>query len=286
MLYAVVFCAASLSALVLLHVLPSPGSALLKARLGALDAAGPGLVPVERAQRVIERRRQRARHQQLQQRLRRLAALGAICMTMLGLFGLASRVWGLLSALVGAVLLLVGVSGGTLFLRHWRGRRVAFQLPVAVRMLADRLQESNSLDLALEYVAKQGPRAAARELGRVRKAIRKGATEERAFGLLARRNPSAEVEMLVSCLSVPHERGQRLAESLRPLQALIESRVQLAKLQARRMRLVSWGLFIPVSTAMVYAGTAGSLSILAAWSCFAIGTLLIAWVSSVKGGLA
>lgn len=286
MLYAAVFCAATLSALLLLYVAPLRGMNLVKARLGALDALGPGTVPPERAQQVLERRRAKARLLQTQQRLVRASKLAAMAGIVCMVLFLAARAWGVPATMTGAALLVLGTWGGSTAFRRWRGRRVAFQLPEAVRLLADRLHESNSLDQALEFVAQQAPRAAARELARVRRALRQGQTEERAFGQLACRNPSPEVEMLVSCLAMPQERGRRLAESLRPLQALLESRIQLAKSQAKRTRLISWGLFVPVSAAMVYAGTAGSLSILAAWSCFAIGTLLIAWVSSVKGGLA
>lgn len=286
MLYAAVFVASTLSALALLHLVPAPGSAALKARLGALDAAGPGLVPVDHAQRVLERRRSKARQQQLRQGLLRLSRVAAGAVTLLCLFGLGLRYWGVPRTFFGALGLSVLAPAVVLLFRRWRGRRLAHQLPVAVRMLADRLQESNSLDLALEYVAKEGPSPASRELGRVRRALGSGSTEERAFGSLARRNPAAEVEMLVSCLAVPHERGRRLAESLRPLQALLESRIRIARAQARRMRLVSWALFVPVGAAMVYAGSAGSFTGLAAWTSFGIGTLLIAWVGSVKGGLA
>lgn len=286
MLYAAVFCAATLSALLLLYVAPVRGTNLVKARLGALDALGPGPVPPERAQQVLERRRAKARQQQTLQRLKRGSKQAALASTACMALFLAARAWGIPATVTGAALLVLGAWVGSTAFRRWRGRRVAFQLPEAVHILADSLYESNSLDQALEYVAKQAPRAAARELARVRRALRQGQTEERAFGQLACRNPSPEVEMLVSCLAMPHERGRRLAESLRPLQTLIESRIQLAKARARRARLLSWGIFVPVSAAMVYAGTAGSLSILAAWSCFAIGTLLIAWVSSVKGELA
>lgn len=286
MVYAAVFCAATLSALLLLHYMPSPGTSLVKARLGALDALGPGVVPTDRAQQVLDRRRAKARQQQ--RRLLFLHGLkaAAFLLTLIVLLSFSASTWGLVTTVTGAFALGLLAWATSVIFRRWRGRRVAFQLPETVRLLADRLQESNSLDAALEFASQEAPRAAARELARVRRALRQGQTEERAFSQLARRNPSAEVEMLVSCLAVPHERGRRLAESLRPLQALLESRIRLARIHARRTRLVSWGLFVPVGAAMVYAGTSGSFVVLAAWTSFGIGTLLIAWVSSVKGGLA
>ncbi len=286
MVYVAVFMAATISALLVLHFLPSSGASLVKARLGALDAVGAGPVPSDKAQQILDRRRARARQQQQRQLLRRGAQLGAVALTVVLAVALGARLWGLLNSLLGVFGLVMAAGIARLVFRRWRGRRVAFQLPDAVRLLADRLQESNSLDQALEFVSQHAPRAAARELARVRHGLRQGQTEERAFGLLARRNPSPEVEMLVSCLAVPHERGRRLAESLRPLQALLESRIRLARAHARRTRLVSWGLFVPVGAAMVYAGTSGSLVMMAGWSCFGVGTLLIAWVGSVKGGLA
>lgn len=286
MVYAAIFVAATLAALILFHALPAPGAALVKARLGALDAAGSGLVPEERAQHVIERRRAKARRQQLKLLLRRDAKLAALGLTIVLLLGMAARTWGSALTFAGALALGLGILGARMVLRQWRGRRVAFQLPDTVRILADRLYDSNSLDQALESVAKEGPRAAARELARVRRALRQGRTEEQAFRQLAARNPSAEVEMLVSCLAMPQERGRRLAESLRPLQALLESRIQLAKVRARRARWLAWGTFVPLAAVMAAAGSTLSIPMLAGWTCFAIGTLLVAWVAGVKGGLA
>lgn len=207
-------------------VAPTPGIAGVHARLGALEVGLPGLVPVpsDHVREVRARRQQRAWRKRWGQRIRRWGLISVIALSVLALAYLVAWRWGWRTTL-GITLVSAGLAIGVRWtFQQWRTERVTRQLLPALRLLAQNLATSNSFYGALEAAEQRSPKPIARELARVHAAIAAGATEEQALWVLARRNPSADVTLVMTVLSRTEDRGARLAGVLFALHDWIDRR--------------------------------------------------------------
>lgn len=252
MQYFYVFLAGTVLALIVLWFVPHHGALLVRSRLGALEAAGPGLVPLDSPQsrKVQERRRAKARRKQRLSLQTRWLRLGMPLLALAGAMGISAWAWGLQRAAACGALVTVWMIGLSWIRRQRRLYQVSRQMPVALHILATHLRDTNSFFGAIEAVSHQAPRSIAREFARIHAAISAGATEERAFSSFARRNPVPEAEMVAATLSVPQDRGQRLAVALFNVHEVLagrhRSRIEAGKVE-RSVRLLAWVLVVPVA---------------------------------------
>lgn len=252
MQYFYVFLAATVLALVVLWFVPHHGALLVRARLGALEAAGPGLVPLDSPQtrKVQERRRAKARRKQRLSLQTQWLRLGLPLLALAAAMGVSAWAWGAQRAIVCGALVSVWMLGVGWLRRRGRLRQVSSQMPAALHIMATHLRDTNSFFGAVEAVSHQAPRGIAREFGKIHAAIAAGATEERAFSSFARRNPVPEAEMVATTLSVPQDRGQRLAVALFNVHEVLAGRHRTrneAGRVERSVRLLAWVLVVPVA---------------------------------------
>lgn len=216
-MYALVFVLTACVALALLGLVPDRGVLAARARLQALEAAGPGLVHVADARvwQIRDRRKARARRRQMARRalflLRHVLLMFACGVAT----GLACRYWGTERTLLAATL--AGLSAALLLpvYRFMRVRHVSRQIPGAMDMLAAHLEASNSLFGAIDAAAGSAPWPIRAEFARTGSALRNHATVEQAAQAFAARNPVPEAHLLAKILSAPERTGPSLAQALR-----------------------------------------------------------------------
>ncbi|HEY9899505.1 MAG TPA: type II secretion system F family protein [Pantanalinema sp.] len=252
MRYLLAFFGATILSLIALWFVPHRGALLVRSRLGALEATGPGLVPLDSPQtrKVQERRRAKAKRKERLRMRTRYLRLGVPVLALVGALGVSAWAWGSLRAFAAGALVLAWMLGAGWLRRRMRLSQVARQMPAALWIMATHLRDTNSFFGAIEAVSQQAPRGIAREFAGIHAAIASGETEERAFSRFARRNPVPEAEMVASSLSVPQERGQRLAVALFNVHEVLANRhrTRLAAGRVERsVRLLAWVLVVPVA---------------------------------------
>ncbi|MBO9542262.1 type II secretion system F family protein [bacterium] len=254
--YVFVFFGATILALVVLWFVPHHGARLVRSRLGALEAAGPGLVPLDSPQtrKIQERRRAKARRKQRRSLQARWLRFVAPIVALAAALGVSAWAWGPQRAIACGALVLAWMLGLGWWRRQRRLSHVSQQMPVALHIMANHLRDTNSFFGALEAVAQQAPRGIAREFALIHAAITAGATEEHAFLAFARRNPVPEAEMVATALSVPQDRGQRLAAALFNVHEVLagrhQSRQEAGRIE-RSVRLLAWVLVVPVAVVAI-----------------------------------
>ncbi len=133
------------------------------------------------------------------------------------------------------LLTLLGALGGfyapTAFLRYSQGRRrAAFssQIENTIVLLANALRSGYGLMQAIESVGKQVPPPTSQELERVVRESALGVPMETALANLSRRNPSVDLEIVITAINVSRVTGGKLADVLDAIASTIRDRVRLA----------------------------------------------------------
>jgi len=149
--------------------------------------------------------------------------------TVLG-FGLAFVIFrgNLLLAFLG---ILVGFYAPTAYVRYSQGRRLAAfgnQIENMLVLLANALRSGYGLMQAIEMVGKQVPPPTSDELGRVVREFALGVPTETALANLLRRNPSTDLDLVITAIDVNHETGGSLSEVLDTIASTIRDRVRIA----------------------------------------------------------
>ncbi|MBM3269398.1 MAG: type II secretion system F family protein [Candidatus Sericytochromatia bacterium] len=227
---ATVFLVASGLAMGILALLPDRGLLAARARMRALETAGPGLVPAgdARLRRVLQRRVARAtrrfRSEALSLAFRTagwLALTGAALTALWAAFATATANVG--PARAAAVCLFAAVTtaaaaGAWLALRR---ALVARQIPETLDRIAGHLAAANSFFGAVDMVADRGPWPIRSEFRRIASALRDHATIEQALAAFARRIPNDQARLLAHVFAHRATIGQALVPGLRAFQGLL-----------------------------------------------------------------
>jgi tight adherence protein B len=135
--------------------------------------------------------------------------------------------------LLGGILL--GAIAGSIGIFYLRARasrrRRAFtqQIPDILTLLVGALRAGYGLTQALGLLVDQvGPPATA-EFARVMRAISLGVPVQSALGDMARRIDSADLDMVVTAITVQHETGGNLAQTLDTIAETVRGRIQLLR---------------------------------------------------------
>jgi len=126
---------------------------------------------------------------------------------------------------------LVGFYGPTAYVRYSQGRRLAAfgnQIENTLVLLANGLRSGYGLMQAIEMVGKEVPPPTSEELGRVVREFALGVPTETALANLLRRNPSIDLDLVITAIDVNHETGGNLSEVLDTIASTIRDRVRIA----------------------------------------------------------
>ena len=233
MRYVLIFLGVSFCLMLLLSLLPGSDAGQMKARMGNL--AEEGLGPNERVAigRIRARRRARHHRKKFVRWLGKVSSWGALGIGIVLLLAWAGRFRALAIAL--AVL-----GSAALVLHIAYTRWVARQFAPALECLALSLQRTNSFYGALDFVAATGPWPISREFARLARNLQRGATEEQALDILAKRHPVPEIEMVVAALGRTPRRGQALSASLLAIKEMIEGRREIQRTMNRHALPYQW----------------------------------------------
>lgn len=149
--------------------------------------------------------------------------------TLLG-FALAYLIFrgNLLLALLG---MLAGFYAPTAYIRYLQRRRLAAfsnQIDNTLVLLANAMRSGYGLMQAIETVGKQIPPPSSEELGRVVREFALGVPMETALANLLRRNPSTDLDLVITAIEVNHDAGGNLSEVLDTIASTIRDRVRIA----------------------------------------------------------
>ncbi len=127
--------------------------------------------------------------------------------------------------------LLAGFYAPTAYVRYSQRKRLAafgIQLENTLVLLANALRSGYGLMQAIETVGKQVPPPTSEELGRVVREFALGVPTETALANLLRRNPSTDLDMVITAIDVNHETGGNLSEVLDTIAMTIRDRLRIA----------------------------------------------------------
>jgi Flp pilus assembly protein TadB len=213
--------------------------------LGAYDDAASQALPSEHGESAVTKRalelmdrvvRARGQRGKLQEELERAGLRLAPekwaafqVLVPVGLFAVGWMLFGIIGAIVGAVL---GYVGCRMFLRFkTTRRRTAFetQLPDTLQLLASALRTGFGLNQAMATVVREGIDPVSTEFGRALHEVRLGANLEDALDALAVRMQSDDLQLIVMAIRTAREVGGNLAEVLQTTVATMRERVQLKR---------------------------------------------------------
>lgn len=170
---------------------------------------------------------------------------------LVGLMILHNPVLGLVGLVVGIISPWLYVS----YLQHKRLEAFDGELEGALTMLANTLRSGSGLVQAMESVAKEFAPPLSTEFGRVVREVSLGVGLSEALDNLVRRNPSLDLEMVVTAINVNHEVGGNLAEVLDRISQTIRERVRMASevraLTAQQRLSAIVLVFLPIAVSFV-----------------------------------
>ncbi len=143
---------------------------------------------------------------------------------LVGLYILASP----LLALIGALLGLVSPRLYVLYLQSRRRRAFNSELPGALVLLSNTLRAGYGLSQAMETVSKEVAQPISVEFGRVNREVALGLPIQQALENLVRRNPSLDLELVVTAINVNHETGGNLSDVLDRIAGTVRDRIRIA----------------------------------------------------------
>ena len=110
-----------------------------------------------------------------------------------------------------------------------RRRKLTDQLPDVLTLLVGGLRAGLGLTQAIDVVVRQIPDPAAKEFGRVTRAINLGQGVERALNDMAERAGSDDLDLVVSAMNVQYEMGGNLAETLDIIGETVRDRIRMKR---------------------------------------------------------
>ena len=126
--------------------------------------------------------------------------------------------------------MIAGFYAPTAYVRYSQGNRCAAfsnQIENTLVLLANSLRSGYGLMQAIESVSKQVPPPASEEFGRVVREFALGVSMDRALDNLLIRNPSVDLELLITAINVSRLSGGNLAEIIDTITSTIRERVRL-----------------------------------------------------------
>ncbi|HEY90019.1 MAG TPA: type II secretion system F family protein [Thermoflexia bacterium] len=133
-------------------------------------------------------------------------------------------------ALLIPVGILLGVFGPRIYVGMRKNKRLKTfngQLGDALNLMVNSLRAGYSVLQAMEVISQEMPQPIAEEFGRVVLEIQLGVNFDVAMGNLLRRMPSADLDLLITAMSVQREVGGNLAEVLDAISFTIRERVRI-----------------------------------------------------------
>jgi tight adherence protein B len=159
----------------------------------------------------------------------------------------------LVGSLAGALSLLIPAAGAR-WLRQRRRRRLLYQIPDMLELLAASLRSGLSLLPAIQHLARHQPNPLAQELSLVLRRHRLGGSLDEALEDLHRRIGGSELALFVTAVTVARQLGgnlsevlSRLGQTLRDKQAIegkIAALTAQGRLQARIVGLLPLALLV------------------------------------------
>ncbi len=203
------------------------------------------------------------------------------------LFGLLGALLGfapahnMIAALIGFFLGLFAPRLYVVYLQHKHIEAFNGELENMLVLVSNTLRSGYGLSQAFETVAKESAPPLATEFMRLIREIALGVSTQEALANLLRRNPSDDLDLVITAINVNHEVGGNLSEVLDQIASTIRERVRLAaEINAitSMQRFSAWVLIVmPIVLAVViYFMNPGYISLLWQGTCgFA---LLAAWI--------
>jgi tight adherence protein B len=133
-----------------------------------------------------------------------------------------------LLALLGAVVGLVAPRLYVRYLQHKRHLAFDSQLPGALVLLSNTLRAGHGLSQAIETVSKEVAPPISVEFARVTREVALGLPMQRALDNLVRRNPSLDLEMVITAINLNREIGGNLADVLDGIASTVRDRIRIA----------------------------------------------------------
>ncbi len=195
-------------------------------------------------------------------------------------YGLATLLFAATGLLFGFAILknplvgLVGLAAGVLlpwfYVGYCKTRRAnAFndELESALTLLSNTLRSGYGLTQAIESVAEESAPPLSVEFARVVREVSLGLTVQDALSNLVRRNPSLDLEMVVTAIHVNYEAGGNLSEVLDRIAETIRDRVRMLRevraiTAQQRLSAVVLVLLSPIVSLIVFALSPGYIGLL------------------------
>lgn len=133
--------------------------------------------------------------------------------------------------LLGVLGAIFGFYMPTAYVRYAQDkRRAAFvgQIENTIILIANALRSGYGLMQSIEAVGKQVPPPMSEELGRVIRESTLGVSTETALANLVKRNPSVDIDLVITSINVSRATGGNLAEVLDTIAAAIRDRVRVS----------------------------------------------------------
>lgn len=213
------------------------------------------------------------------------------------LFGFAI----LKNPVIGLLGLVLGLVLPWLYVGYCKGKRAnAFndELESALTLLSNTLRSGYGLTQAIESVAKESAPPLSVEFARVVREVSLGLTVQDALTNMVRRNPSLDLEMVVTAIHVNYEAGGNLSEVLDRIAETIRDRVRMLRevraiTSQQRLSAVVLVLLSPIVSLIVFAlspgyiallwqNTCGILMLVTAGSLLLLGLLVIRKILDFK----
>ncbi len=194
------------------------------------------------------------------------------------LFGLLGGLLGyapahsMITALIGGLLGLVAPRFYVIYLQHKHIEAFNGELENMLVLVSNTLRSGFGLSQAFETVAKESAPPLSTEFMRVIREVALGISMQEALANLLRRNPSDDLDLVITAINVNHEVGGSLSEVLDRIASTIRDRVRLAaEINAitSMQRFSAWVLIImPIVLAVViYFMNPGYISLLWEGTC-------------------
>lgn len=110
------------------------------------------------------------------------------------------------------------------FIHRRRRMKIVQQLPDVLLMIGSSLRAGTSLQIALDLAIRETPVPLAQELGVAMREQRLGLALEDALDSMAKRLRLAEIDLVVTCMTIARDAGGNLAETLERLAGTLRSK--------------------------------------------------------------
>ncbi len=214
--------------------------------------------------------------------------LATLLMMVLGGFLAYTATHQPIGILIGVFLGLLAPRLYLVFLQHKHIEAFNSELENMIVLLANTLRAGYGLSQAFETIAKETAAPLSTEFMRVVRETSLGVSTKEALANLLRRNPSRDLDLIITAINVNHEVGGNLSEVLDRIASTIRDRVRLAaevqSITAMQRISAIVLIILPVAfAAVIYLMSPGYISLL--WEGLCGYGLLAVWVGLMIVGV-